>query len=94
MYICLGYLLTFSNSSGKIGGEFYFCGIYRVLSLCLMSLWSKVEYLVGLSYVFLSNPCLLLQRLFPSGGQRVLCFFVLLDKNYCVGFPGHDFNLM
>ena len=27
-------------------GEFCFCGIYRVLSLCLGTLWSKVEYLV------------------------------------------------
>ena len=45
---CLGYLsLTFSNSSWeKLEDEFCFSEIYRVLSLCLEPLWSKVEYLV------------------------------------------------
>ena len=68
---------------------FCFCEIYRVSSLCLGSLWSKVEYLVWLSYGFLSNQCLLLQWLFPSRGQRVLWLFCsfgivlcILDKKY------------
>ena len=62
---CLGYLsLPFFNSSWKIRGWVLFCRIYGVL--CLVSLWSKVKYLVRLSNAFLSNPCLLLQWLFLS----------------------------
>ena len=72
--------LTFSNSSWKITRRVLFCGIYRLLNLCLGSLWFKVEYLVWLSYVFLSNPCLLLQWLFPSRGQ----FFVFWTKSVIV----------
>ena len=74
MYKCLGYLsLTFSNR--KINGQVLF----------LWNLWS-VKFMfgvqggiTGMTDGFLSNPYLLLQWLFPSGGQRVYGFFVLLE---------------